>query len=72
MVVGWVGLVVNLLMVDGVLVLWMRGLKDGGAWSAVTREQRAFGDIFLVPSLKSGVKMTPYSRLVQFSPRKDR
>ena len=30
MVVGWVGLVINLLMVAGVLVLWMRGLKDVG------------------------------------------
>ena len=63
MVVGWVGLVVNLLIVDGVLVLLMRGLKDGGAWSAVAREQRAISDIFLVSSLNSGVKMTPASEL---------
>ena len=45
MVVGWVGLVINLLMVAGVLVLWMRCLKDSGSGSAVAREQRALGEI---------------------------
>ena len=32
-------------MVAGVLVLWMRGLKDSGSGSAVAREQRALGEI---------------------------